>query len=120
MSKPKHETQGPIQFPSHHALLELTVNNHPGVMSHICGLFSRRAFNVEGILCIPIGQGEQSRIRLLVNEDQRLDQMIKQVLKLEDVLELRRCSADHQVFSRLDQVFQEPWVQGIRASVEAA
>ena len=25
------------------AILELTVDNHPGVMSHVCGLFSRRA-----------------------------------------------------------------------------
>ncbi|MCG3147073.1 MAG: hypothetical protein PCFJNLEI_00510 [Verrucomicrobiae bacterium] len=35
--------------------LELTVQNHPGVMSHVCGLFARRAFNVEGILCLPVG-----------------------------------------------------------------
>ncbi len=35
-------------------ILELTVRNHPGVMTHVCGLFARRAFNVEGILCLPI------------------------------------------------------------------
>ena len=29
--------------------LELIVRNHPGVMTHICGLFARRAFNVDGI-----------------------------------------------------------------------
>ncbi|MDF3008108.1 MAG: ilvN [Enterobacter kobei] len=29
-------------------ILELTVRNHPGVMTHVCGLFARRAFNVEG------------------------------------------------------------------------
>ena len=32
-------------------ILELTVRNHPGVMTHVCGLFARRAFNVEGIAC---------------------------------------------------------------------
>ena len=31
-------------------ILELAVRNHPGVISHVCGLFARRAFNVEGIL----------------------------------------------------------------------
>jgi acetolactate synthase-1/3 small subunit len=36
-------------------VLELDVNNHPGVMSHVVGLFSRRAYNVEGILCMPVG-----------------------------------------------------------------
>ncbi|MEA3363999.1 MAG: acetolactate synthase small subunit, partial [Candidatus Hydrogenedentes bacterium] len=65
-------------------VLELTVNNHPGVMSHVCGLFARRAYNVEGILCMPIGDGTTSRIWLLVNEDERLDQMIKQTEKLYD------------------------------------
>lgn len=34
--------------------LELVVRNHPGVMTHICGLFARRAFNVDGILCLPL------------------------------------------------------------------
>jgi hypothetical protein len=50
-------------------VLELGVANHPGVMSHICNLFARRAFNVEGILCMPVGGGETSRIWLLVFED---------------------------------------------------
>jgi acetolactate synthase-1/3 small subunit len=43
-------------------ILELTVRNHPGVMTHVCGLFARRAFNVEGILCLPIQGSEHSRI----------------------------------------------------------
>jgi len=28
------------------------VRNHPGAMSHICGLFARRAFNLEAIVCV--------------------------------------------------------------------
>ncbi len=55
-------------------ILELAVRNHPGVMSHVCGLFARRAFNVEGILCLPLKDGQQSRIWLLVADDQRLEQ----------------------------------------------
>ena len=38
-------------------VLEIDVNNHPGVMSHVVGLFSRRAYNVEGIICVPVGSG---------------------------------------------------------------
>lgn len=89
-----------------HEVLELTVSNHPGVMSHITGLFARRAYNVEGILCMPIGNKERSRIWLLVDSDQRLEQMLKQVQKLEDVLEVRRHSADHQVFVSLEEFFK--------------
>ena len=87
-------------------ILELSVNNHPGVMSHICNLFARRAFNVEGILCMPVGNGERSRIWLMVNEDGRLDQMVKQVEKLEDVLSVRRHGAEHEVFERLEDFFR--------------
>ena len=88
------------------AVLELTVNNHPGVMSHVVGLFSRRAYNVEGILCLPVGDGATSRIWLLVNEDERLPQMIKQVEKLVDVQSVNRHAADHKVFVRLEEFFK--------------
>jgi len=82
-------------------VLELTVNNHPGVMSHICGLFSRRAYNLEGIVCVPIGSGEVSRMWLQVNEETKLEQVIKQVQKLPDVLCVERHAAGHAVFSGL-------------------
>jgi acetolactate synthase-1/3 small subunit len=86
-------------------ILELTVRNHPGVMSHVSGLFARRAYNVEGILCMPIGDKKQSRIWLLVDREQCLEQMIKQVEKLEDVLTVRSHGANHQVFLKLEEFF---------------
>ncbi|PKO86947.1 MAG: acetolactate synthase isozyme 1 small subunit [Betaproteobacteria bacterium HGW-Betaproteobacteria-10] len=88
------------------AVLEIDVNNHAGVMSHVVGLFSRRSYNVEGILCLPVGDGNQSRIWLLVNEDLRLAQMMKQVEKLEDVIAIRRHNADHAVFQDLESFFR--------------
>ncbi len=88
------------------AVLEIDVNNHPGVMSHVIGLFSRRTYNVEGILCLPVGDGTRSRIWLLVNEDARLSQMMKQAEKLEDVIAVRRHHADHAVFSELEDFFR--------------
>lgn len=82
-------------------VIELTVNNHPGVMSHICGLFARRAYNMEGIACMPVNGGNTSRIWLLVNADERLNQMIKQVDKLEDVLVVERHDGGHAVFAKM-------------------
>jgi len=67
-------------------VLRLTVNNHPGVMLQICGLFARRAFNLEGIFCAAIGRGDTSRIWLIVEAADKLDQIMKQLAKLEDVL----------------------------------
>ena len=87
-------------------ILELTVCNHPGVMSHICGLFARRAFNVEGILCLPLADGLQSRIWLQVADDKRLEQMVSQVEKLEDVVQLIRHADDPGIFNRLNTVIQ--------------
>jgi acetolactate synthase-1/3 small subunit len=87
-------------------VLELDVNNHAGVMSHVVGLFSRRAYNVEGILVMPVGNGLTSRIWLMVNEEARLEQMIKQVEKLEDVLAVRRHGATHEVFERMEEYFR--------------
>jgi len=88
------------------AVLEIDVNNHPGVMSHVVGLFSRRTYNVEGILCLPVEDGTRSRIWLLLNEDQRLPQVIKQAEKLEDVIAVRRHHAEHAVFSQLEEFFR--------------
>ncbi|WP_392560549.1 acetolactate synthase small subunit [Orbus mooreae] len=80
--------------------LTLTVLNHPGVMTHICGLFARRAFNVEGILCLPLNGSGYSRIWLLVQDDERLPQMISQVEKLEDVQDVIQ-SKNCQIFEQL-------------------
>ena len=86
----------------HKPVVELTVRNHPGVMSHITGLFARRAFNLEGILCGSIGDGSRSRMFLMVNEDRRLSQLIKELDRLHDVLEVQlRHGVDESIFDPL-------------------
>ena len=87
-------------------ILRLQVNNHPGVMSQICGLFARRAFNVEGILCLPMQDSDKSRIWLLVNVDQRLEQMISQIDKLEDVVKVARNQSDPSMFNKITVFFE--------------
>jgi acetolactate synthase-1/3 small subunit len=88
-------------------IIELEVRNHPGVMSHITGLFSRRGFNLEGILCGPVGNGSTSRMYLLVSANDRTGQIITQLQKLYDVLEVTlHEDYDHSVFSRLDDIIR--------------
>lgn len=82
--------------------LRLTVSNHPGVMSHVCGLFARRAFNVEGIMVTPQQGGDTSRIWLVVRADERLGQMLRQVRKLYDVLEVLAFEADAGSLAQMD------------------
>jgi acetolactate synthase-1/3 small subunit len=80
-------------------VLRLLVRNHPGVMSHVCGLFARRAFNVEGILCMPSGDGARSVVLLLVHEDDRIEQVVRQLRKLEDVIEVGPAPGGHDAFT---------------------
>jgi acetolactate synthase-1/3 small subunit len=88
--------------PAHEsAVLRLLVRNHPGVMSHVCGLFARRAFNVEGILCVPVGDRTCSAVLLLVKEDARLEQLMRQLRKLEDVIEIHRDPGGHAAFAAI-------------------
>ena len=87
------------------SVLELKVRNHPGVMSHVIGLFARRAYNVEGIICLPMKNRKNSRIWLLVNEDKRLEQVLQQTGKLVDVLSVKRHGVEHKVFEQLEDVF---------------
>ncbi len=97
----------PAIHPIMNAILELTVSNHPGVMSHVMGLFARRAFNVDSIVCMPLsGNAGLSRIWLRVQEDRRLDQMIRQIEKLIDVSEVKRHGPGHEVFTAIAPYFE--------------
>ena len=87
--------------PARGAILRLRVRNHFGVMTHVCSLFSRRAFNLDAIICLPIGDGAESMVLLMVNENERLDQLIRQLAKLEDVLEVTRAPELRRAFDNL-------------------
>lgn len=93
--------------PRHPVVLEITVRDHPGVMSHVCGLFARRAFNVDAILCLPLGDG-RSRIWLRVDENGRTEQVEKQLRRLEDVIDIAHHAAGPEVFTRLRKIFETP------------
>jgi acetolactate synthase-1/3 small subunit len=89
------------------ALLKLTINNHPGVLSHVCGLFARRAYNLEGVMVRPISGGidHRSRMWLLVNEEARLPQLIRQTEKLVDVISIEQIEIEGSVFEHTETFF---------------
>ncbi|AGK96286.1 acetolactate synthase small subunit [Clostridium pasteurianum] len=82
-------------------VIKLIVNNHPGVMSHIVGLFSRRAFNLEGIICLRLEEGNTSEMYLLIKNDERTEQILKQLEKLYDVLKVSlHTEEEYPVFNK--------------------
>lgn len=86
-------------------VIELIVRNHPGVMSHITGLFSRRGFNLEGILCGYLGDPSTSQMYLLVENSETLEQIIKQLQKLYDVIFLKlHREFNKEIFENLNNI----------------
>ena len=102
-----HESTESTLLTDQHTVLELTVNNHPGVMSHICGLFSRRAYNMDRIICMSHDNGQLSSIWLRVKEENRLEQVVKQLQKLEDVLDINYHDTGHGVSISLEHFFSK-------------
>lgn len=67
-------------------ILSILVDNTSGVLSRIAGLFSRRGYNIDSLTVGETQNPAFSRMTVVVRgDDQVLDQIEKQVAKLEDV-----------------------------------
>ncbi|MFE5323725.1 acetolactate synthase small subunit [Paenibacillus sp. NPDC056579] len=80
--------------------ISVLVNNHPGVLQRICGLFGRRGYNIESI-SVGLSEIEQlSRVIIVVQaEKPMLEQINKQLLKLLDVIQVNHLNA-HPMLAR--------------------
>ncbi|MCD4524411.1 acetolactate synthase small subunit [Nocardioides sp. cx-173] len=69
--------------------LSVLVENKPGVLARIAGLFSRRGFNIDSLAVGPTEHAEISRMTIVVNvEDSPLEQVTKQLNKLVEVIKI--------------------------------
>ena len=69
--------------------LSVLVENKPGVLARVAGLFSRRGFNIDSLAVGETEIPEISRITIVVNvEDSPLEQVTKQLNKLVNVLKI--------------------------------
>lgn len=69
--------------------LSVLVENKPGVLARIAGLFSRRGFNIESLAVGPTEHSEVSRMTIVVNvEESPLEQVTKQLNKLIEVIKI--------------------------------
>jgi acetolactate synthase-1/3 small subunit len=69
--------------------LSVLVENKPGVLARIAGLFSRRGFNIDSLAVGPTEDPDVSRMTILVNvEELPLEQVTKQLNKLVEVLKI--------------------------------
>lgn len=69
--------------------LSVLVENKPGVLARVAGLFSRRGFNIDSLAVGETEHPEVSRITVVVNADEQpLEQVTKQLNKLVNVLKI--------------------------------
>ena len=69
--------------------LSVLVENKPGVLARIAGLFARRGYNIESLAVGPTEHAEISRMTIVVNvEESPLEQVTKQLNKLVEVIKV--------------------------------
>jgi acetolactate synthase-1/3 small subunit len=78
--------------------LSVLVEDKPGVLARIAGLFSRRGFNIESLAVGPTEHPEVSRMTIVVNvEGSPLEQVTKQLNKLVEVIKIVELDPEHSV-----------------------
>src|SRR6266508_4669955 len=78
--------------------LSVLVENKPGVLARVAGLFSRRGFNIDSLAVGETEHPQISRITIVVGvEDSPLEQVTKQLNKLVNVLKIVELDPDNSV-----------------------
>lgn len=100
-----------------HVLVAL-VENKPGVMQRISGMFAKRGFNIETITVGPTESQELSRMTLVVKGDERvLEQVQKQLNKLVEVIKVSDVDPKESVIRELCLIKVHTPDQHVRAQV---
>lgn len=69
--------------------LSVLVNNNPGVLRRVAGLFSRRGYNIDSLVVSETHEPGISRMTICVHgDDEVVEQVIKQLSKLVDVINI--------------------------------
>jgi len=93
--------------------LAVLVENRPGVLTHISGLISRRAFNIESIAAGYTEEADTTRITIVVQADEiELEQVVNQLSKLVDVIKVCNLTA-------VDSIQRELALIKVKASAES-
>lgn len=100
MTEPKELTRV-ITRPTHHTLSVL-VENKFGVLARVTTLVSRRGYNIFSLAVAPTEDPAVSRITIVVDADSTpMEQIVKQLNKLINVLEIRELTPENSVAREL-------------------
>jgi len=83
-------------------VLSILVENQPGVLSRVAGLFSGRGFNIESLCVAVANEPGTSRITLVTKaNDALIEQITKQINKIVDVIKVSDLSDEPAVFREM-------------------
>lgn len=83
-------------------IISILVDNHPGVLLRISGLFSRRGYNIDSLVACETENSAFSRITIaLTADDATVKQILGQITKVEDVEKVTLLSEDGVSHSEL-------------------
>lgn len=81
-----------------HHILSVLVENRAGVLARVASLFARRGFNIFSLAVAPSEDERFSRITIVADvESATLEQIVKQLFKLIDVVKISELDPDHSV-----------------------
>ncbi len=94
--------------------LAILVDNKPGVLTHVSGLISRRAFNIESISAGYTEETDVTRINIEVSVEDKheLEQVINQLSKLIDIIKIVN-------LGEVDSIVRELVLLKVRANRES-
>jgi acetolactate synthase-1/3 small subunit len=108
-------------------VIAVLVNDQPGVLQRVSGLFGRRGYNIESIT---VGQSEEPGLSRMVivtqGDDTTLEQIEKQLYKLIDVIKVVNLSANPMVSRELALIkvkaepAERPEIMGVVETFRAA
>jgi len=79
-------------------ILSVLVENHAGVLLRVAGLFGRRGFNIDSLVVGVTESPAFSRMTIVVEcDDKLIEQVMKQLNKLIDVIKVRALSEGNSV-----------------------
>jgi acetolactate synthase I/III small subunit len=79
----------PVGHSPNHHILSVLVQNRPGVLARVASLFARRGYNIFSLAVAPTEDDGFSRITIVVDvESAPLEQIVKQLFKLIDVVKI--------------------------------
>ena len=82
--------------------MSVLVRNSSGVLTRVSGLFARRGFNIDSLTVGRTENPEISRMTIALNgSEEVLEQFMKQLNKLEDVLRVLRLKPENSVYREL-------------------